>query len=110
MAPSASGTRRVVALVAYHSAAQYEAEARGLADALARFPAPDQDQMDILTLIDMSTGTTGERVAVNERLAEILERYPPDRPSELPAPRKPVRRGGLVIPFAGHGSCSLSRS
>jgi hypothetical protein len=66
----------VVALVAYHSAAQYEAEARGLADALARFPAPDQDQMDILTLIDMSTGPTGERVAVNERLAEILERYP----------------------------------
>ena len=74
----------VVALVAYHSAAQYEAEARGLADALARFPAPDQDQMDILTLIDMSTGPTGERVAVNERLAEILERYPLDRPSKLP--------------------------
>ena len=73
----------VVALVAYHSAAQYEAEARGLADALARFPAPDQDQMDILTLIDMSTGPTGERVAVNERLAEILERYPPDRPSNF---------------------------
>lgn len=81
----------VVALVAYHSAAQYEAEARGLADALARFPAPDQDQMDILTLIDMSTGPTGERVAVNERLAEILECYPPDRPSKLPTLSRPGR-------------------
>ena len=70
----------VVALVAYHSGAQFEAEERGLGDALARFPAPDQDQLDVLTLIDMSTSPTGERVAVNERLAEILVRYPEDDP------------------------------
>ncbi len=70
----------VVALVAYHSAAQYEAEERGLADELARFPEPDQDQLDVLTLIDMSTSPNGERVAVNERLAEILVRYPEEHP------------------------------
>ena len=70
----------VVALVAYHSAAQFEAEERGLGDELARFPAPDRDQLDVLTLIDMSTSPTGGRVAVNERLAEILMRYPDEHP------------------------------
>ena len=70
----------VVALVAYHSGAQFEAEERGLGDALARFPAPDQEQLDVLTLIDMSTSPAGERVAVNERLAEILVRYPEEHP------------------------------
>ena len=70
----------VVALVAYHSAAQFEAEERGLGDELARFAAPDQDQLDVLNLIDMSTSPAGERVAVNERLAEILMRYPEEHP------------------------------
>jgi hypothetical protein len=70
----------VVALVAYHSGARYRAEERGLADALAQFSEPDPDELDLLTLIDMSTGPTGERVAVNERLAEILKRYPSDDP------------------------------
>ena len=70
----------VVALVAYHSGARFEAEERGLADVLARFPEPDPDQLDVLTLIDMSTSPTGERVAVNERLAEILARYPEEHP------------------------------
>jgi hypothetical protein len=66
----------IVALVAYHSGARFEAEERGLADELAFFPAPDQSELDVLTLIDMSTSSIGERVAVNERLAEILVRYP----------------------------------
>src|SRR5674476_886350 len=57
----------VVALVAHHSGAWFEAEERGFADALARFPEPDQDQLDVLTLIDMSTGPTGRRVSVQER-------------------------------------------
>jgi hypothetical protein len=70
----------VVALVAYHSGARYKAEERGLADALAQFSEPDPDELDLLTLIDMSTGPTGVRVAVNERLAEILKRYPSDDP------------------------------
>ncbi len=66
----------VVALVAYHSGARFEAEERGLADALAQFPEPDPDQLDVLTLIDMSTSPNGKRVAVSERLDEILSRYP----------------------------------
>ena len=70
----------VVALVAHHSGSWFEAEERGSADALARFPEPALDQLDVLTLIDMSTGPTGLRVSVQERLTEILERYPPDHP------------------------------
>ena len=68
----------VVALVAFHFAG--EAEERGLGVELARFPAPDQDQLDVLTFIDMSTSPTGERVAVNGRLAEILARCPEEHP------------------------------
>ena len=70
----------VVALVAYHSGARFEAEERGLADELASFPAPDQSELDVLTLIDLSTSPIGQRVAVNERLAEILVRYPDQHP------------------------------
>lgn len=70
----------VVALVAYHSGARFEAEERGLADALARFHEPDSDQLDVLTLIDMSTSPTGKRVAVSERIDEILDRYPATDP------------------------------
>jgi hypothetical protein len=51
-----------------------------LADALAQFPEPDPDQLDVLTLIDMSTSPAGKRVAVSERLDEILDRYPPADP------------------------------
>jgi len=65
----------VVALVAYHSGARFEAEERGFADALGQFPEPDRDELDVLTLIDMSTSPTGKRVTVSERLDEILERY-----------------------------------
>ena len=70
----------VVALVAHHSGAWFEAEERGFADALAQFPEPDPAQLDVLTLIDMSTSPAGRRVSVQERLTEILDRYPVDHP------------------------------
>ena len=70
----------VVALVAHHSGARFEAEERGLGELLARFPEPDPDQLDALTLIDLSTSPIGRRISVQDRLAEILERYPDDDP------------------------------
>jgi len=70
----------IVALVAYHSAAWFEAEERGLIAELAEFPEPDPDQLDMLTLVDMAVGPTGERVSVESRLDEILARYPADDP------------------------------
>ena len=65
-------------LVAHHTAALVEAEARGLADVLIReFPPVDSPTSDALTFADMTTGPTGQRVDVEERIAEILERYDP---------------------------------
>lgn len=72
---------RLCALVAHHSAAAVEAEVRGLADALeGEFPPEFSVVADALTFADMTTGPTGQAVTVEERLAEILERYPADHP------------------------------
>lgn len=70
----------IVALVAYHSGACFEAEERGLIAELAEFPEPDLDQLDMLTLVDMAVGPKGERVSVESRLDEILARYPAEDP------------------------------
>jgi hypothetical protein len=66
-------------LVAYHSCAYIEAANRGLdADLAAEFPRPDITLTDAMTYCDMTTGPDGEPVDVETRLAEILDRYPPD--------------------------------
>ena len=70
----------VVSLVAYHSGARYEAVERGMDESLARFAAPAERDLDILTLADLSTAPDGARVSVEDRLAEILARYPVDDP------------------------------
>src|SRR5665647_2036616 len=96
----------VVALVAHHSGARFEAEERGLGDELARFPAPDQDQLDVLTFIDMSTIPTGEWVAVNERLSEILVRYP----DEHPVHRAVSRSRGYLAESANRAAKGLGQA
>jgi hypothetical protein len=74
------GQERLASLVAYHSGARYEAEERGLMDTLAEFEPEDGPLLDALTYADMTTGPAGERVDLEERIAEILERYAPDDP------------------------------
>ena len=74
------GQERLASLVAYHSGARFEAEERGLVDALAEFQPEDGPLLDALTYADMTTGPAGQRVVLEERIAEILERYPPDDP------------------------------
>jgi HD domain-containing protein len=74
------GQERLASLVAYHSGARFEAEERGLVDALAEFEPEDGPLLDALTYADMATGPTGRRVDLEERIAEILQRYPPDDP------------------------------
>ncbi|MDQ0375960.1 HD domain-containing protein [Cellulomonas humilata] len=69
---------RLCRLVANHTHAWVEAEARGLADVLAEeFPAEYSLTADVLTYADLTTGPDGEPVTVEERIAEILRRYPP---------------------------------
>lgn len=70
----------LVALVAYHSGAEYEAAERGLDAELRRYARPQQTSLDALTLADLTTGPTGARVSLPDRLAEILDRYPPTDP------------------------------
>jgi putative nucleotidyltransferase with HDIG domain len=65
-------------LVANHSCAILEAEERGLAGELSReFPVPPPALNDALAYCDMTTTPTGNPVSVQDRLAEIVERYGP---------------------------------
>lgn len=70
----------VVNLVAHHSGARFEAEERGLADDLAEFPFADSALLDALVAADLTTGPGGEPLAYDQRIAEILQRYPEDHP------------------------------
>jgi putative nucleotidyltransferase with HDIG domain len=65
-------------LVAYHSCAIIEARERGLADVLSQEfePAP-YALASVLTCCDMTTSPDGELVPVEQRLAEIQDRYGP---------------------------------
>jgi len=68
-------------LVAHHSCAIIDAEEHGLAADLAREfkPAP-RVLADALIYCDMTTGPDGQRMAVEQRLAEIRARYGPTHP------------------------------
>jgi hypothetical protein len=74
------GYDRLACLVAHHSGAQFEAEERGLVHELAAFPAEDGPVMDALTFADMTTGPAGQPMTMDQRIEEILRRYPPDDP------------------------------
>ncbi|MGW6130225.1 HD domain-containing protein [Cellulomonas sp. NPDC055163] len=65
----------VVSLVGYHSGAVFEAEERGLSVELATLSPPPQELLDVLTWVDMTTSPGGHVVLVDDRLAEIGERY-----------------------------------
>lgn len=71
---------RIVNLVAHHSGARFEAAERGLSAELREFPVEDGPVMDALVTADLTTGPSGERLTYDERIAEILERYPADDP------------------------------
>src|SRR5690348_2685544 len=63
-------------LVAHHSCAIVEAGERGLAEALdLEFEPAPQELSDALTYCDMTTSPDGELVPVEQRLAEIHDRY-----------------------------------
>ena len=70
----------IVSLVAFHTGAEFEAEERGLVDALAQFDRPKQDDLDLLILADLLSGAAGERVSLPERFDGIFGRYEPQHP------------------------------
>ncbi len=63
-------------LVAHHTDAAQRVERQDLADLLnAEFPCIDGIERDILWTADVTTGPTGERVTLDERIDEIVNRY-----------------------------------
>lgn len=70
----------VVGLVGHHTGAHFEAEERSLLVEWQRLPVPDRDSLDILTMIDLSVGPSGDAVLERDRVAEILDRYGEEDP------------------------------
>ena len=102
-------SRTVCNLVAYHSASTLEAEERGIDLAAYDDFETDRDlgrAHAVLWWADMTTGPTGLNVAVEDRLAEICERYGPGdlvtrfvvraRPRLLAAGQSPA--GSIHVP------------
>jgi hypothetical protein len=71
---------RIVALVAHHTGAKFEAEERGFVDEFDELPAPSNDDLDALTLLDLVVGPSGERTTPERRIDEVLARYGPEDP------------------------------
>ena len=66
-------------LVAWHSAPLAEARLRGLDEALvSAFDPPPAVPLAALTWADMTSSPDGNRCSVDQRLADILARYPPE--------------------------------
>lgn len=71
----ANAPAELVGLVAHHTGAAYEAEERGLVDALAALPRPSSSNLDLLTFVDLLVGPDGTLTTPDERITEILSRY-----------------------------------
>lgn len=87
-------------LVAFHTAAHAEAMVRGLADQLAReFDRPDAASLRVLTWADMTSSHTGHPCRVDDRIAEILGRYPAASPAfrAVSAARTELVEIGLAV-------------
>nr|WP_032767618.1 HD domain-containing protein [Streptomyces griseus] len=75
----AHADERIVRLVAHHSCAWMEAEARGMRDELeAEFPREHPDLADALCYCDMNTTPDGTSTNPVDRVDEIAGRYGPD--------------------------------
>ncbi|MGH3341518.1 MAG: HD domain-containing protein [Carbonactinosporaceae bacterium] len=70
---------RLCRLVAHHTCAMVEAHERGLAEELTgEFEPEREDLADALIYCDMTIGPAGEKVTLEGRLRDILDRYEPD--------------------------------
>ncbi len=72
------GEHRLACLVAHHSSGTEEAGVRGMQEDLAPFPFEPGLFSDCLTYCDLSTGPSGERVGLEDRIAEVAKRYGED--------------------------------
>jgi putative nucleotidyltransferase with HDIG domain len=68
----------VCRLVAHHTCAVIEAAERGIDSFSDEFPPPELQLLEALTYCDLTADVDGRPVDVEERLGEILQRYPAD--------------------------------
>jgi hypothetical protein len=87
----------VIGLVAHHTGAAYEARERGLLDQWKELPTPDPEALDVLTMIDLAIGPSGEPLIDVERVSGILARYDEDDPVHRAVLKS---RGGLLASSA----------
>jgi hypothetical protein len=69
------GDEDLARLVAHHTNARYEAELRGLDDYEDEFPYGGTLLDTALTFCDMTTSPDGEPISLEERVAELVDRY-----------------------------------
>ena len=93
----------VVALVAHHTGAAYEAEERGLLAEWQELPTPEPAGLDVLTMIDLAVGPTGQLQLDVERIDEILSRYEDDHPVH----RAVTRSRGHLLASSARGKALL---
>ena len=72
------GHERLAGLVAHHSEARFELGLRGYAGALDDYPREASSVSAALVYCDLTTGPTGVVMTLEERLADVYERYGPD--------------------------------
>jgi len=72
---------RISALVAHHSDADSVAAACNLHEQLSVYPREQSALADALTYADQTVGPGGRRMAIGERLADMLRRHGPGSPN-----------------------------
>jgi hypothetical protein len=72
------GYEDLACLVAHHSGARVEARLRGIEGYTDEFPFADSPLDQALTYCDLTTGPDGSPVSLDERVAEINQRYGPE--------------------------------
>ncbi|MFI7067065.1 HD domain-containing protein [Kribbella sp. NPDC050124] len=86
----------VCQLVAHHTGAAIEADERGMPAISGEFASPPADLLDALTYCDLSTAVDGVPTNVDDRLAEILRRYPAEHVVHRSIRRaEPLLRGAI---------------
>lgn len=74
----AHGGNELASLVAHHTSADDEATLRGLDTELAGFPMVRDIVHAALTYCDVISGPSGERMSLDQRIAEVADRYGED--------------------------------
>lgn len=77
---SIKAPKRIVDLVAHHSAAWQDAEQLGLDHLLDAYEDEQTPVRDALWWADMTTGPDGQAMTFTERMNEVRARYGPDHP------------------------------